>query len=536
MNNAPLDSIGAKAAPLPQGSPSAEDVLRLLYLSSADGSTDPLASLDLTSLSPKEYKKLSDKLAEHSDKISDADRKAMEQHHHEAVRALLVRLREEIAANAALQAQAAARLDDAVSHEVAQKPAPHAAATEVLPFAEPGVTAVSAAAPAEPSRLAAIRQELLALVSDPRSPRQDKAQALLGTSAPQLRYKGGFPAQGRSGEAHQQPLLQFAPSSWRSALQALGVQNLAEFLVRAHSAMGRRLLAEALGTVQPALLLAVLRAELLDLPTERGKPSPHLKDVLFFSRLGLRSVDDLARLGRALETSPNRLELAGKLVSLLQRADANYVGRQKLTRHELRAWAVAAERRGSDVTSCDSDATGFGSGVTCSGPDAADDGPHKSTDVHSAGEAVLAWYLRQRLSDDEAAWDNFVANALALLAQTGSSEVQARLLRELAAESSAAARSFWHDLLARLEDERADFDLRRLENLVGELQQGASEADSEWSLMRDLAVRMRHDAERSDNLICFWLQPPASLSSVAPQPAYVCLDPQSGAILPHVRG
>ena len=57
---------------------------------------------------------------------------------------------------------------------------------------------------------------------------------------------------------------------------------------------------------------------------------------------------------------------------MVQKSDPDYVGRQRITRHELKEWARVAERRGSDLQLSPG-----------------------NEDPEGVAEQVLAWYLEQ---------------------------------------------------------------------------------------------------------------------------------------------
>ncbi len=415
----------------------------------------------------------------------------------------------------------------------------------------------------DPKRLAAIRQELLRLVTSGEPAKHEpkpavpaklaatmdaeaKQRATLGKTLPSLVYSRGFPAGGRSGQAAQNPVMQWAPPRLKAGLEAAGIQNLAELLTRCHEPAGRQLLAELCGVPRTTIFLMARRAEILDLPTDnRMQKQPHLKDVLLLSRLGFGSIREMAVLFKVFDRSPSRLEVAAKLVGLLQKADPDYVGRTRLTRHELREWARLAEKRGSDLVLPDESQTLAATSQTA--------GLHPE----DVAEQVLAWYLEQRLPDGEAAWRELVVRLGAWLTARGAhidedtlhalwlecDETTRKSVETVLAARREALLDEEHRLLSRDEEafkERLEAEHERQEELDYE---AFVLREANWSLFLDLAPWLKPDPSRQDKKICFWLDPlpdhrqvresagdeqiPASL-----MPAYICLDPESGAIEP----
>jgi hypothetical protein len=270
--------------------------------------------------------------------------------------------------------------------------------------------------------LTALRRELLQIVHPPLAAPAKPAtrpaslnvestettasqRALLGQRAPKVAFVGGLPSAGRSGWARQLPILQLAPRRLLPTLEGLGVGDLAELLARLLVPEARGRLAGALGLPRPNLLMVALRAELLDLPApERG--SPHVKDTLWLSRLGIFSVADLAALATPLAVTPDRLDGFGKLLSALQDAAPTFVGKQKVTRHDLRAWVSAAVKRGSDVVV----------------PEARSEASTEVAQLErhdEAAELVLEAFLTRRRSDPEALWHELCVRAITWLSCLG---------------------------------------------------------------------------------------------------------------------
>jgi len=554
--SAPPDS----AAPIDPG-----DILRLLYeaAQATPGGASELDSL-LARAAAAEVQRLGRALEERGEKLADAERQAFAEAKRGAVAAVLERIRRREEAKQTPGTAAVVGRGDGITQAGVRPSRLAGAAQELLPTHEPGGSGPDAtaggpthvppdaraappapgfgkitAAVADTARLTVLRRELMQLLAAP-SPAAaahgvaklsdgDKREIVLGTAAPRATMAGGSRTQGHSGEAGRLPLATFMPADRKAVLAALGLHTLADFLNAARGPAGRRLLAEACGVPRTTVFLATLRAELLDLPPlEWRYATPLLKDVVLLARLGLGSCAALRRLAELFDAAPARLEALGKLVGALQKAVPESVGRQRITKVELKAWAQAAARRGSDV----------------------DAGAGAQDSVAAAAEQVLAWYLTERTVTSDALWHDVVTRAYAELHAHGTTPDEA-LQHAINVESSESTREALRALCARrLAASRGqeDDDARRLEVAYDAERTLERErfADYVWqrdelSLFSGLEPWVRPAAARPDGLICFWMEPvPMHRQALgaseggadAQRPAYVCLDPQSGAIVP----
>jgi hypothetical protein len=373
------------------------------------------------------------------------------------------------------------------------------------------------------SRLASMRLGLLHLVAakpEESAPgaKGGGGQKVLGESRPTMRFVHGYPASGRSGGADKLHLLELCPPSLRPTFEALGVTNLAVYLAGALLPAGRQVLSEASGVPAAALLLSAWRAELLDLPPlERRYPAPHIKDVILLSRLGIESVSTLAALLPVVEQQPSRLELLGKLVAAVQKADVESVGRQRLTRHDLRAWMQAATRRGTDIV------------IEALQPE---------RPLAGCAERALTAFAEARRQDQTTLWHEVLERAY-LAARTAGGLLDDHLEAALDAEADEVTRAELRvlrelQLGSALRSDReaaAREELREYERFTV--------ADGNYSLFLRQAPRLR-PGERAGR-VGFWLDPvpdfrhvfdPARPDTIpeALKPAYVSIDPASGAL------
>ena len=328
-------------------------------------------------------------------------------------------------------------------------------------------------------------------------------------------YRSGLPSVGRSGSAHRVPLLQFIPARLRTALSTLGVTNLADFLATASLPECRVILSRLLGLPTTAVLLAAHRAELLDLPVcgQRGK-APHLKDVLLLTRLGVITVGRLAALGAALELHPERLELLATALAALQKSAPDLIGRNRTTRHDLKEWCRAAARRGSNVS--------------LAAKQSADASP-----IEHAAERILAWHLNQGGAQPDDVWEEMVVRLLIMMRQR-----QLALDSALWATVDASRRKIYRQVIERSLDEH-DLDELAHERALAE---AFLVNDEGTSIMTALDPVMVPDVDRTDDHVCFWVDPVAderhivgaSRDGLPPklQAHYVCMNTRTGEIVP----
>ncbi|MBN1961045.1 MAG: hypothetical protein JW841_08860 [Deltaproteobacteria bacterium] len=398
----------------------------------------------------------------------------------------------------------------------------------------------------DPAILARVRKELLALVtvlkhssSQPNKaklPLKDK-KALLGQSVATYQYIKEFPADGRSKIAASLPLMQFAPDGLRKTLEGLGIINLADFLVRGMLITGRRILAPLLDIPTATLLLAMYRAELLDLPLKPGQATPHPKDLILLAHLGIVCTDDLALLAQIINDSPEQLQLLQKLFALVQKNYPQFVGRQLISRHDLKNWAQAAQKRNSDIEL-----------------------PKPTKDItldsDSCLEAVLGWHLQQRYPNKQALWDTIVFCCISLL-KNKDANVDFDLQRQVLAYGSDDLHAAIADLDKEKNIEQERLDLQRLDATRQEVireQQLFYAAQREmnerlaqlhphgWSLLTNLQPQIAAHSTRKGR-VSFWLEPMADTKGArlpgetgrlpaALNPIYVSINPDSGAIEP----
>lgn len=408
---------------------------------------------------------------------------------------------------------------------------------------------------------------------------------VLGETRSTLSFKGGFPPGGRSGQAGSMPIMQFVPDQLLPVCKALGIRSLVDVLTRGSLPPGRAVLSRALGVPRTTMLLATHRAELLDLPVDRQRANyPHLKDVLLLSRLGVRTVAQLEVLHRAFSAKPARIDTIADLIAIAQKADPNWVGRQRITRHDLRHWALASSQRGSDIvvaTPRPRQAAAAAAAQPGGSPSLVErefaaalapvsgevelDAPAPEAspadlivpqEIDVAGheevaEQVLQHHLTSTWADPDQAFADMAARALTWLASM-LSRVDDALLTALTLVGDLDARRLFQTLQEDRFSQQRDEEERYARWARSDREVEAHYGDyvwrqRDWSLLMGLAPWMRPDGPRQDGRICFWVDPiPDLRQTIDPehpelipeslQAVYLCLDPASGAIAPFGAG
>ncbi|MBI5508612.1 MAG: hypothetical protein HY903_07655 [Deltaproteobacteria bacterium] len=560
MTKADLDGIGLKGDYAPAGGVDVGDVLRLIYEAELANPSDTFGRLDLSLWQQQQRSELAAKMtAEHAE-LSEADKAALERGDDAAIRKLAERIyhqrqaerakargrtvqeqqahdrltqshidRSRLAAKARDdhltarddRAEPQPRQRDASGEERRPAPATHAESEDprrALALRPPVTDA---------ALLTAARQRLAQLTyAATQQPHTDLRSQRLGKDQPAYVLLSGFPWGGRSGALQQLPLIQFCPESLRAVLKALGIQTLMDYLAAVSSRAGRLLFAEMSGLPVTSLLLSAYRAELLDLPIARQRaPLPHLKDVLLLSRLGISGVRDLGMLAGLFDDAAEQLEFLASLVDILQRADRRAVGRTRITRHDLREWAHAAKRRGSELEAPAKVPASLFADLDAAGR------------LQLCAEAVLAWYLPSRHADADALWNTMVLRLLHWLRAVGVAP-EGDALARFAAKLTAAGRQALAQLLAadRELDAATDPALTRFDDFALRI--------DETSLFYDLYPWTSPDDPRADGLICFFVEPVPDFRHVLgaaakaegrlPQAlaqSYVCMNPVTGEVV-----
>jgi hypothetical protein len=258
-------------------------------------------------------------------------------------------------------------------------------------------------------------------------------------------------------------------------LSRLGIQDPLHFVKTGAAPEGRADLASTLGLSRAHLLGLLMRAELLKIGPGRN------------GELGIRP----EMLGPLKQAGIVMLGTLGILRSL-SREEMNYIygklrlasggfaktmrGSRPAVKRDLLHWARNAGRKASDILL----------------PDIAERGPHFGSG--DAQELIQAWYM-----------ENLLYEQLAY-ARRGRPEDDQGLIKRVSRDER---------------DEKRD----------GRGQEPDQE-DPEW--VEDMIPELEHDPDRPDKLVCFWITDFNTDPTMpgAMRRMYVCVDPETGAILP----
>ena len=262
-----------------------------------------------------------------------------------------------------------------------------------------------------------------------------------------------------------------------TALEELGIHDPLAFVRSGALPADREGLANALGMARGKLLVLLMRAELLKIgPGQNGELGIRPDMLGPLGQAGIAMLGTLASL-RGLSQE----ELA-YVYWLMRKATAGFEralkGGRPVVKRDLLHWSRTAGRRPSDILLADFDTLSAGGGMSQA----------------DAQELIQAWYLENLL------WQELA---------------HGRRRRE---ESASEQRR--EEQRRRERDEEAEE--RRDE-------------DDERDAYDDLPD-MQYDSSRSDRLMCFWVtdyNPPGLLAG-AVRRMYVCVDPDSGAIIPQM--
>ncbi len=258
-------------------------------------------------------------------------------------------------------------------------------------------------------------------------------------------------------------------------------------LVRTGALPGdRATLAEALGMGRGELLTLLMRAELLRIgPGRNGELGMRPEYLLALKDAGIAMLGTMAAL-RALSHE----ELSGlykKLRDALGGFGKTSKGSRPLVKRDLMHWARSAGRRASDIMLTDREQVGRHMGQG------------------DAQELVQAWYLENLF------WTE-------LAAQRRQQEAHSRIYER--------DRDRERQQQQRQQGERDEQQQREEEQ-----EQLQMQSKRDWT---DEVPRMSHDDQRTDQLMCFWITDynAHSAQSGVIRKMYVCIDPDSGAIIP----
>ncbi len=295
---------------------------------------------------------------------------------------------------------------------------------------------------------------------------------------------GQYPLKGRSEHACTLPVLQFLPKEFQAPLQKLGVYTLADYLLRSCSPLARRELGAICGVPPNISLLIAWRAELLDLPMKIKKGDYfHTKDILLLGVVGLDSLPALKALGELFNAHPNLQPTFVLLLEAIQKSNSNYVGRRRVTKHDITFWLKNAAAVDSLIEI------------------------EKSPEPNPTqkAEGILVGHLQQRLKNLEDFWKTIVTLALLHLRQSG-----AKGLAEL---KKVAIRDFNES------DQKAvELALRHCQPTLEAYGDPDFEAfiyeDEGWSLLKDTIPQMRPNTNSVNEAFQFYLKPALSLAAM----------------------
>ncbi len=500
------------------------ELLRIVYDTSLI--TDPFAPFNFQQLSQRQVRKLSQALFERDQLATEAEKEAIERGKPEEIRAILNKLRKrQINRQKTAETIDQKRSDGLTQSRIAIREAKF----DILPQDSHDTEHPQNARNEQPEQTPSpsakrISPSLERLMLRPALNNKAELDRLkLKLISMRGAQNSALPTTGYSGNAHQQPLIQWAPTALQHALRSIGLRYLVDFLRTTRFPEGRSALVSALGVPSTTLLIAARRAELLDLPIDPTyAKQPHIRDVLLLEQLGVRSTTQLARLGTALENYPQLLLVLAEAIGLLQkRAPALYLARHHITRHELRAWAKAAQKRPQDMD------------INEHAPSGAHPTPQN---LDRMGEVLMHWGMQAGNGtniDPHQQLKSMVENALKLVVYNGLPWPRENLLSALGKTEAIALEQRLESIRhSAHNDERLSQERINTENM----QEAATENDLEpASLFTDAAPQSLLDENRNDRMICFWMQPaPSPLTDThRTAPVYACIDPSSGALVLH---
>ncbi len=294
-----------------------------------------------------------------------------------------------------------------------------------------------------------------------------------------------YPIGGRSTQGQTMPIFQFLPREFQAPLRQLGVHTLADYLLRSSQPNPRRELGALCGLSPTISLQLAWRAELLDLPITSPRANHfHTKEILLLGLLGLDSLPALVFLGKLLVDQPKLEPHFVTLVEALQKSGAHYVGKRRLTKHDIDAW----KKNTTNIESCIE--------VNLNEND------HSPTQI---AEALLYHHLHGRLKSQETFWKLTLTLGLLNLRQFRNpmhSDLQSRLTQDLNNEDKEAIQfaldNYRSPSQAYADDQFAPYIYE----------------DPDWSLLKDLTPQLRPETHSSENSYKFHLKPSLTLDAL----------------------
>ena len=289
---------------------------------------------------------------------------------------------------------------------------------------------------------------------------------------------GSYPLKGRSEHASHMPVRQFLPQELQATLQKLGVYTLADYLLRSSCPIPRRELGAICGMPPHISLLIAWRAELLDLPMKikRGDYL-HTKDILLLGLVGIDSLPALKALGELFDARPNLQPLFVTLLEAIQKSNSHYVGRRRVTQHDIVFWLKNAATVDSLIE--------------------VEPLPPNPNPTQIA-EGILHTHLQERLNNPNDLWKTIVTLGLLHFRQFGKkglTELKTTLLRDFTTPDQEAvelALRHCQPLLEAYGDEE-------FEPFIYE--------DEEWSLLKDTVPQLRPETNSPTGMYQFHIKP-----------------------------
>ena len=296
---------------------------------------------------------------------------------------------------------------------------------------------------------------------------------------------GNYPLKGRAEHASHMPVMQFLPQELQATLQKLGVYTLADYLLRSCHPIPRRELGAICGMPPNISLLVAWRAELLDLPMKINRGDYlHTKDILLLGLMGIDSLLALKALGQLFATRPNLQPLFVTLLEAIQKSNSSYVGRRRITKHDIVFWLKNAATVDTLIE--------------------VEPIPPNPNPTQIA-EGILHTHLQERLKDPNDFWKTIVTLGLLHLrqfAKQGLAELKTTLLREFSAPDQEAvelALRHCQPLLETYEDEEFEPFIYK---------------DEEWSLLKDVVPQLRPEANSPNGRFQFHTKPCIALAAL----------------------
>lgn len=259
-------------------------------------------------------------------------------------------------------------------------------------------------------------------------------------------------------------------------LSEIGVNDPLHFVRMGALPAGRGELANVLGLSRGQLLVLLMRAELLKIgPGNNGELGIRPDLLLALQHAGIAMLGTMA----AVRSLPR--EEINYIYQLLREGAAGFTkgdGKSRpVVKRDLLHWARMAARKRSDILLADGEQNG---------------GKYTTAD---AQELIQAWYLENLF------W-----------------------------EEIAQARRQRYEREQEAKDEQEKRDRRQREK---EQDEQGSQKDEESALIESLP-ELEYDKGRSDQLMCFWITDynAGPRDMFGPKRMYVCVDPETGAIIP----